>query len=771
MLKSIQRNSLLYKNTNNVWLVYEFLGNNAFSDEDLFELGDFLHQNQVTAEYMVLNYRWVKKYYVSFFQWETWYANNYSNYNWDLFYSRYHSMINLKPWLHKLKIFTWGKLKEVDLKLYNLENKSIWPSNRDKILKELGYEKEKVRNYLLWENFWLFMDNLLISKWNEYKKFLYDKLYIKNLNFDFYSTDQEIFDSTLNFLTWSKFFIFPFYLKWRNSKVWDMSYQELDFNEMMSRFLDPNIMVSTKDTWKDLVGYLYKVSIKPTQNVSIDKPNKKVSYSWVSSMFDFNSVWDNKNMFFEYQHSMFLYTKRPDIQWLIWKFDSDFWTSIELETTAFPRDFNPQYLNHNKFWNAYHVWHLKNIQNVMASLKEYYPPMKDGMNLWKEYFSNNEFKINFFDLAWKDENNNWNLTTSCNTIIYWNTGAWKTFFVENKIWNTNTTDQLIAFDNLDNFSKSYHSMPEWPKKEAINLFEYWSTFPNIIWEVTEENLANKQEILVKVILWTKAHEVSDLNKTILTAQINNYLKTIIWLKFKLTLFIEWVKLLDLTYITLEQKNFIIQKLDWMNATLVSILNNEHFFDEEMAKKQKVIFSYSQLTDSVDTENTYFTLSLLLRLVRWYLSNKSKKSANELKYRYTMVLFDEAHNVIWKNDVLDDDIKTFMKEMRNRKAQMTLLTQNYWDIPPHLRFLVKIFILLDPDNYKEFKDEKASKEIGVESILDRTFYNFRPALENIVSNYRADEEAVKAKKMKEKDRNRFCVFTNMMNESMYILDTK
>ena len=537
MIKSIQKNSILYKNNNNIGLLYEYLGNNSFSDAELFELGDFLQQNDLYSEFLILNYKWVKKYYLSFFKWEVWYANNFNNFNSNTFYGRYDEMMSIKPMVERLEMFKWNRLKEVELKLYNLE-KTEDVSNRERILKTLNYQKEKTRNYLLKENFWLFLKQLLQDR--EYKRYIFDREYIKNINFDFYTTEQEIFDVSLQFLTGSKFFIFPFYLKWTNSKVWDNMYQELDFNSIMSRFLDKNVLTEYDTQDRDALWYLYKISMRPT-NVSVDKTNNRATYEWFSSIFDLDSVNDSKNMFFEFQHSIFLYTKRPDIQTLISNFWKEFWTTLELATSDIPKDFNPQYLSHNKFGSAFHVWHLQNMHNIFTWLKEYHPIHKNWMLLWKEYFSNNDFQVNIFDLVWKDPTDD-SLTGTGNTAILWTTGAWKTFFVKNKIFMKNTTDQLIMFDNMDNFAETYHKMKEWEEKAKINLLEYWSTFPNLLWKILPTTLSLKQEILLKIIMWPNS-DISAENKTMISAQINNYLKTIIWNIFNLDRFKEYVKVL------------------------------------------------------------------------------------------------------------------------------------------------------------------------------------------------------------------------------------
>jgi hypothetical protein len=54
-------------------------------------------------------------------------------------------------------------------------------------------------------------------------------------------------------------------------------------------------------------------------------------------------------MSFEMQHSLFFYSKRPDIQNLLVNFDKIFGTSIELTTAEISKEFNPMYLSHNRF--------------------------------------------------------------------------------------------------------------------------------------------------------------------------------------------------------------------------------------------------------------------------------------------------------------------------------------------------------------------------------------------------------------------------------------
>jgi len=771
MLKSVNKNSLLYKNVNNVWLVYEYLGNNSFSEDELFELWDFLQQNNLMMEFHILNYKGTKKYYVSFFLGEVWYSNNYSNFKNDDFHLRYHTILNLKTVIEtRLWLFSRWRLKPTEMKLYNVEKKQEWKSHREILLKQLWYNREKVRNYLIGENFWLFLENLLY--WidgEEYKRYIYNKMYLKQMNFEFYNTDQEIFDSTLNFLTGSKFFIFPFYLKGKNTRVGNLSYQELDLNSIVSGFLDNNVMNWNKDTSKDLVGYLYKVSIKPTQSVSVDPNKNRVTYNGISSEFDLKSVWDNKYMFFEFQHSMYFYTKRPDIQALMTSFTDTFQSIIDLDSVPFPRDFNPQYLSHNKFWAAYHIWHLQNIFNIATWMKEYLPPMKDGMLLWKEHFSHNDFKVNLFDLAKKDAD--WNLETSCHSCIIWNTGAWKTYFTYHKIWKKNKKDQLIVFDNMDNFSKEYNKMPDGPEKDSINLFEYWEDFPNVIWNITNVNLGHKQEILLNLILGAK-NEMTDADITALRAVINTHLKQLVWNTFSLDRFVEWVRNFNPDYLTDLQKKLILAKLDWMNETIKRILNNTRSFDNEIYKKQRIIISYSKLTDGADEENKFFMLAILLRLIRSYLAQKNAIPNDKVNYRYTMILYDEAHKVLNKNPRLDNEVLEMLREIRNRKAQMTLITQFYSDLAKVV-WTIKFFVLLDPESYEAFREDHASKDPNIESQFDRTFRNFTHSILWIIEKYKKDADKIDRWLMESKDRMRFCVVANKIHEadSMYILDTR
>lgn len=769
MIKSIQKNSTLYKNNNNIWLLYEYLWNNAFSSAELFELSDFLQQNQLFSEFYVLNYKWVKKYYISFFLWEPWYANNFNNFNSWTFYQRYDLMMNFKPMIERLQIFQWNRLKEVELKLYNLE-KTEDVKNRDKILKTLSYNKEKTRNYLVKENFWYYLKKLLDDK--DYKRFIFNKEFVKNLNFDFYPVEQEIFDVSLQFLTWSKFFIFPFYLKWRNTRVWDNLYQELDFNGVMSRFLDKHIITEHDTKDKDVLWYLYKVSLRPTQ-VSADRNSNRVTFEWFSSMFDLNSINDSRNMFFEFQHSIFLYTKRPDIQNLISHFWTEFWTIAELSTSDVPKDFNPQYLSHNKFNSAYHVWHLKNMHNILSWLKEYYPVQKNWMLLWKEYFSNNDFQVNIFDLVWKDPTDD-SLTWTWNTCILWTTWAWKTHFVKNKIFMKNTTDQLIVFDNMDNFAETYNKMKDGEEKNKINLLEYWPNFPNLLWKITSNNLSLKQEILLKIIIWPNS-EITAENKTMINAQINNYLKTVVGNVFNLDRFKEYIKLLKTDFVTQDQKILLINKLDAINDTISQILNNNTSFDVEMYKKQKVILSYWELLRWADKDMWYFLLELLLILVEGYLAEKNRIPKDKVNFRYTMILYDEAHNVIWKTKTLDLIFEKFIREIRNKKSQITLISQYYIDFSPLIHSMIKFYVLLDPQNYELFRKNNSSKSDNPDaddaSKLDRTFYNFWPALENISAKYEEDKKLVEEEKIKETDRTRFCVFANLHSNALFILNTR
>lgn len=771
MIKQVLKNSFTYKNNNNVWVIYEYLGNNSFTDNELLELSDFLSQNNMFSEFIIVNYKWVKKYYISFYLWEVWWANNFNNYNSKTFFDRYNYMINIKPKIEKLSIFEDGaRIRETDLKIYNLEKEKESDYRKD-LLKTLKYKREPVRNYLLKENFSIYMRNMLSG--TDYQRYIFNNEFHNNINYEFNSLEQEIFDVWLKFMTWSKYFIFPFYLKWKEQKSWDFTYQELDFNEITSWFLDKNIITEKEQKWRDILAYVYKISLKPTQ-VAADIKNNKVVLEWNSTSFDLESVNDKRNLFFEFQNSVFLYTKRPDIQRIIKDFDMKLWTKLELIQSDIPKDFNPQYLSHNKFSDAYHVWHLRNLSSILWALKEYYPEKDNGMLLWREYFSNNFFKFNFFDMAWKDPE--WNLTINANWIINWTSWAWKTYIAMERLFKQNNKDQVLVFDNLWNFAKMYNKLSI-EEKSKVNLLEYWYKFPNFIWKLKMENLSIKQDLLYKIILWVKSDLISE-NKEMIRAIINNYLKNNVGWYFKLSLFREYIENKSINdSFSVDNKRLILHKIDWMNSILWTILDNENDFNSEILKNQKVILSYWELMNSPDPDFKYFMLEIILKLVQWYLAFKNEISDENVSERYTMTLFDEAHNVIWKNTALDEIFKSFVKEIRNYKANIILITQLYDDIPAYLRNIMNFFIILDPLNWESFKKDsmiaKKDNDNWVENTWKRNiiFNNFEAPLARIIEEYQRDAKLVNEEKIEPKDALRFCIFWYKYTDSYYILNTK
>lgn len=777
MLKTVQRNSVLYRNNNNIWLLYEYTWNNSFSKNDLFKLTDFIQRENIYAEIFVFNYKWVKKYYISFFDGELAYANNYNNYDNKVFHSRYNKMLNsIEKKVKKLEIFDWNRLIPTDLKLYNFKvDEESNEQQRSSLLKKYWYKRKEVKSRLLENNFQLYMSSLLEPYGdNNFKEYIYNQNYISNMNFDFYNSDEEIFDVNLQFMTGNKFFIFPFYLKWKDSTVWNISYQELDFNSIMWDFLDKNVEVDEKTKWKSLIGYQYKVSLSPT-NVISDKNNNQVSYAWRTTKFDLNSVDDEKWMFFDFQHSLFLYSKRPDLQQVLIDFDKNFETELELTSSDIPKDFNPQYLSHNKFNGAFHVWHVKNLESILQTLKEYIPEQKDWILLWREYFSNNDFKINFFDMVWKNKED-MSLNANANTSIIAKSGAGKTFFVREKIFKQNKKDQMIMFDNLDNFAWMYNNMEDWELKESINLIEYWSNFPNIIGDINVNNLWLKQDILYKLITGKKS-ELSASIKTMINANINIYLKSILNKKFKLDNFLEYINNLWDDKIDKNDKATLLNQVYAMNHTMTEILNNEKSFDQELYKKQKVILSYWELLSGADKDEWYFLLEILLILVNGYLARKNRmiSSGKDVKFPYTMVLYDEAHNVMDKNKDLDNMFYWFVREIRNKKANIVIITQSYTDLPPKLLWSINFRFFLDPDNFDLFEKENRKKTKNEDwfvfkSKLERTFDNFQLPLEKVKERYISDKNLEDQWLIDSNEVTRFCVMVYMENQSLYLINT-
>ena len=192
----------------------------------------------------------------------------------------------------------------------------------------------------------------------------------------------------------------------------------------------------------------------------------------------------------------------------------------------------------------------------------------------------------------------------------------------------------------------------------------------------------------------------------------------------------------------------------------------------MFKKQKVILSYGELLRWQDKDMGYFLLEMLLILVEWYLARKNKMTTEKAKFRYTMVLYDEAHNVIWKTKTLDIIFEKFIREIRNKKASITLISQNYLDFSEKIHWMIKFYVLLDPQNYQFFKKANSNSTEGWDMTkIERTFYNFWPSLEAISDKYEEDKKLVENEKMKEIERTRFCVFANMHANALYILNTR
>lgn len=771
MYKSIQRNSILYKNTNNVWIIFEFLWNNAFSDLELLELWDFLQQNQLLMEFIIQNINGVKKYFVSFYKWEIGWANNYNTYNSKKFYQTYNEISNLLPRIKELKIFK-GKIQEVDLKLYKLDKE--WNSEyRKDLLKKLKFNPVEVKNMILQKNFSSYVQNML--KNTDYQKYIYNQDYYNSMNFEFNAVDQENFETALKFMIWNRYFIFPFYFKWITNKSWDYEFQELSFQEL-TNFFDKYVTTEKETTGRDILSYEYKISIRPTNNVSANPATNKVLIDGQGSKFDLTSVNDSRNMFFEFQHSIFLYTKRPDIQKIIKNFWDNFWTKIELVQTDIPKDFNPQYMSHNKFVDAYHIWHIKNIKWIIENLKEYLPARDDGMWIWKEYFSNNDFQVNFFDLSWK-EPWTWNLIINANGLVVWGSGSWKTYIVENRIFKRNNKDQVIVFDNMDNFSSMFNKMTKEEKDfHNIWLFEYWNTFPNIIWKIKSHNVTWKQSILQELLMWLD-EQLDSSNREMIKANINTYLQNSIWGFFKLDLFRSFIenKKVDELF-SFSQKSLLLNKIDALSSTLKNILNNEVDFETEIFKYQKVVISYWNLKKEAVEQEFYFILWILLNLINWYLKVKRLLWVDnpKNKYPYTMILYDEAHNVINKTKKLDNIFINFIREIRNYRSNIVVISQWYHDFQQIVLRNLNFFIILDTDNWEAFLKDKQWTNISeewLESKMQLLFQNFNKPLEIIKMNYQRDKALVEEWKISTKDQSRFCTFFRNDTWQLFVINTK
>jgi len=755
MLKTIQRNWELYKNTNNIWVLYEYFWNNTFTKQDIYELSDFIHQNKVFFELLILNVRWTKKYYVSFFYWEPWYSNNINNYDPVLFNTRYNNMLNLKPKIEKLKVFEW-KFKDTNLKLYTFNEDWDNLNYLDKSINSNGLKyDEKSFNLSLLKKYFPAYVNKSMGNY-DYKDFVLQTFYQKNTNFDFFNIDQAIFEPVLNFIAWNDFFLFPFYYSWLNQKTWIMEYQQLNITD--------DIMFLDQTLWQDYDIYLKKVSLSPkTWGIVTDKKENYVVIEWTKSYFPLEDIWDNQNMFFEVNHSLFLYTKKPDVSNFLNDFNKKFWTQILLKPKKVSKEFNEMYLSHNVFEQIYHYWHIQNLSWIMKLTKEYMQPNKRWTYIWNEYFSNNELELNLFDIVWLDPSD-WTLADKANGFIIWDSWSWKTFFAKNFV-ERNKTEQIIVFDNMMNFEQMVNEK----NSHLYNIMRYWPQFPNLIWKINLENLAIKQWLLYKIVIWHSTEISWELKETIRWI-CNIYMETAIWSMFNLNMFLEYVKTLDESLISTNDKRVFINKILWLNSNLKAILNNSYDIFDEFLLKQKIILSYQELTKEW-TDSRNFILSILLDSVMSYLMDKRKLTDEEKKFPYTIIMVDEAHNMFNWNVTLEFSLNKAVREIRNYRAAFIAISQQFWDF--HLSTLTEpdafydqttFHFVLSPnqwDRYVKHYSDKWKKDL--------VFSNLSNQVAKISEKYAEDAKLEAEWKLKW-PRTRFCIFWYKTWNWYYIVNT-
>jgi hypothetical protein len=185
-------------------------------------------------------------------------------------------------------------------------------------------------------------------------------------------------------------------------------------------------------------------------------------------------------------------------------------------------------------------------------------------------------------------------------------------------------------------------------------------------------------------------------------------------------------------------------------------------------------SYGKLlNENADASVWYFILEILLTLVNWYLSDKNSVPDDKVNYRYTSVIYDEAHRVMNKWKTLDDRFTDFVREIRNKRSNIILASQSYNDFPSIIHDNTTFCLLLDKINYTLF--EKSMIDINLEDNelwkIQKVIKNFREPLSLILEQSHKDLSEVEAWKKSAKDALRFCIFVNKKLWSMFILNTK
>lgn len=755
MIKSVSRNWEIYKNLNNVGVIYEYFGNNAFTEADVFELGDFIQQNKVFSELLILNVKWTKKYYISFFYGEPGYANNINNYDPVAFNNRYNDILSLKLKIEKLKMFE-GKIIDTNLKLYSFDENADNLSYLEKSINSnwLKFDEKSFNLALLKKYFPWYVDNSIWSM--DYKDYILQTFYQKDTNFDFFNIDQAIFEPVLNFIAGNEFFLFPFYYSGITQKTWVMEYQMLD--------LTADIMFLDSGVGKDYDTYLKKISFSPKWNgIATDKNENYVVVDWNKSHFPVRDINDDQNMFFEINHSLFIYTKKPDVSGFLVDFNQKFWTQIIPKPKKVSKEFNEMYLSHNTFEQICHLGHIKNLSWIMKLTKEYMKPNKRGAVIWYEYFSNNELSVNLFDIVGIDPSDG-SLADKANWFFIWDSWSGKTFFSK-KFMRDNKTDQIIVFDNMSNFEQMVNDS----NKDIYNVMKYGPEFPNLIWRIKSSNISEKQGLLYKIVIWANT-EISWELKESIRGICNMFMEKSLWTMFNLDTFVSYVKSVDDTFLSTEDKRVFINKLLWLNVNMKAILNNKLDLFDEFLLKQKIILSYKDLAkESVDSKN--FVLSILLDSVVNYLADKRALSDTEKAYKYTIVMVDEAHNMINEDRTLESSLNAAIRQVRNYFASLILISQQFWDFmmktqpdPKTIYEQTSFHVILSPNQWNSYVNYYGD---GWKKSL--IFSNLRPQIEKIEEKYNEDAK-LEAENKLTGQRTRFCIFGYKTGNAYYIVNT-
>lgn len=763
MIKSILRNWDVYKNTNNVWMIYEYIGNNAFTEADVKELWDFIQQNNCFFELFILNVKWDKKYYISFFMWDRAYANNISNFDPAVFDIRYNTIVNLRPKIEKLNIFD-GKIKDVNLKLYTFGNEV---DNLDYLKKAvqsngMNYREEEFHNKLLQKYFAEYVSKSIGNQ--DYKAYILSTFYKKNTNFSFFNVDQAIFEPVLSFVAGNEYFLFPFYYSGINQKTGAIEYQSLDVTKDIV-FLDTHL-------GKDYDIYLKKISMYPkSEGMAIDKKTNTVAVGGTSSKFQLDKINDDQDMFFEINHSLFLYTKKPDVSWFLWDFNKDFGTETILKPKKISKEFNEMYLSHNAFDEIYHLWHIQNVMSTMKITKEYMRPNPRWAYIGKEYFSNNNLEVNVFDIVWLDPSNG-TLGEKANGFIIGTSGSGKTYFSK-KFVKSVKTEQVIIFDELQNFEQ----MVDETNAHEFNVIKYWHDFPNIIWRVTKDNISAKQGILYNIVIGQN-DELPGTFKTSVRGIINYYMEQVVWSSFKYDHFMSYCSTLDNEVLSESEKRTLMNQLRGLSSTFKSILNNDVDLIESFLSKQKIIISYSQLK-AEGNETQYFVVSLLLESVRNYIADKKNMTDEEKKFKYTIMMIDEANLIFWKTVALDTILNDIVRTIRNHNGAIFCIAQMlddfYFSKLPSAQDAfydqTTFHWVLSPSEWYKYVEKYWAKNQKNALI----FQNLAPQIEAIAQKF--NEGQKKAEEAKERwldensvKRERFCVFGYSSGNAYYISNT-